>query len=267
MRWVSIMKNGEYYEKGITALFHRILSQYNVSAIPPPLVIDIGMNIGWFTLYSRAHGHHVASFDPNPVMFLRVCESLGHNSWYGDNSVTLWNYGLGAHTGVLNLTLGNNPGGSSFYEERLAKKFRRTLPVEVVTLDNIAKSQRWTDRKISLMKVDVEGYENYVFQGGQALIQNSNVGNILMENSIQNITVVSDMFEFLYTAGYRLKEILSVHGDPYLESWWDIFNPMLEERHNRYKDDGRNESDYLEKISRLAKITCNIWWQHESVKI
>lgn len=261
------MKNGEYYEKGITALFHRILSQYDVSTNPPPLVIDIGMNIGWFTLYSRAHGHHVASFDPNPVMFFRVCESLRHNSWYEDKSITLWNYGLGAHSGVLNLTLGNNPGGSSFHENRLAKRYRRTLPVEVVTLDGVAKSQGWMNRKISLMKVDVEGYENYVFQGGQALIYNSNVQNILMENSIQNITVVSDMVDFLYSAGYRLKEILSVHGDPYLESWWDTFNPMLEERHNKPKEGGGDHDDYLEKIGRLAKITCNIWWQHRSIML
>jgi FkbM family methyltransferase len=65
--------------------------------VRPPLVLDIGMNIGWFSLYSRAHGHDVASFEPNPTMFLRMCESLEYNNWKDDDgSVTLWNYGLGA---------------------------------------------------------------------------------------------------------------------------------------------------------------------------
>ena len=76
MRWVSIKKSGEYYEKGVTSIFHEILSTYDLTKEQPiaPLVIDIGMNIGWFSLYSRAHGHHVAAFEPNPVMFLRMCE-------------------------------------------------------------------------------------------------------------------------------------------------------------------------------------------------
>jgi len=74
MRWVSIMVKGNYYETGLTNLFKEILAKTE----SPGLVIDVGMNIGWFTLWSRAHGHKVASFDPNPVMHVRVCES---NRW------------------------------------------------------------------------------------------------------------------------------------------------------------------------------------------
>jgi len=53
MRYVHIMKQGEYYEKGLTQLFHELLSTYDTKVQPPPLVLDIGMNIGWFSLYSR----------------------------------------------------------------------------------------------------------------------------------------------------------------------------------------------------------------------
>ena len=71
-RWVHIMKTGEYYEKGLTQLFHQILTTYDSTEQPRPLMLDIGMNIGWFSLYSHAHGHDVAAFEPNPTMFLRV---------------------------------------------------------------------------------------------------------------------------------------------------------------------------------------------------
>lgn len=192
MRWVSIKDKGEYYETGVTSIFHEILSGYDVTKEETPLMIDIGMNIGWFSLYSRAHGHDVASFEPNPVMFLRMCESLEYNKWgeYGvnDNSVSLWKYGLGVNKGSFNLTLGNNPGGSSFFEDRLAKKFRKTIPVEVTTLDTVAISQGWLDRKISLMKVDVEGFEPYVFKGGKRLLNDGHVEHILMESSVTDIT-------------------------------------------------------------------------------
>ncbi|KAL7551451.1 hypothetical protein ACHAWF_015576 [Thalassiosira exigua] len=230
MRWVHIMQQGEYYERGLTRLFHRILSAYDSAADPPPLVLDVGMNIGWFSLYSRAHGHDVAAFEPNPLMFLRVCESLAYNGWDADGRVSLWNYGLDSKSGTLNLTLGKNPGGSSFHEDRLAPKFRRTIPVRVTTLDGVARKMGWLDRTISLAKVDVEGYEDHVFAGGTTLLRNGNVENVLMENSITDVAIAGGMADALYDAGYRVKQILTVNGDPYHEDWWPTFNPELERR-------------------------------------
>ena len=217
MRWVHIMKKGEYYETGVTAAFHTILGRYDSSVRPAPLVIDIGMNIGWFSLYSRAHGHDVAgervinsklvclvwsahfevlilqrsAFEPNKVMFLRVCESLQYNNWENDNTVSLWNYGLGAQAGSFNLTTGNNPGGSSFHEDRLAPKFRKKMTVEVATLDSVAIQEGWLDRQVSLLKVDVEGFENFVFEGGKRLIYNGNVENIFMVSYVSNVFTLS----------------------------------------------------------------------------
>ena len=130
----------------------------------------------------KAHGHDVAAFEPNPTLFLRVCESLIYNKWDNDRGVTLWNYGLGTTAGVFNLTLGKNPGGSSFHEDRLAPKFRKVLPVSVTALDTIAIQQGWLDRKVSLMKVDVEGFENYVFEGGKRLVYNGNVSKVAAIN-------------------------------------------------------------------------------------
>eukprot|EP00573_Skeletonema_grethae_P011983 CAMPEP_0201709174 /NCGR_PEP_ID=MMETSP0578-20130828/57958_1 /ASSEMBLY_ACC=CAM_ASM_000663 /TAXON_ID=267565 /ORGANISM="Skeletonema grethea, Strain CCMP 1804" /LENGTH=399 /DNA_ID=CAMNT_0048198127 /DNA_START=94 /DNA_END=1290 /DNA_ORIENTATION=- len=264
MRWVSIKLTGEYYEKGVTSIFHQILSTYDLTNKEenkqPPLVIDIGMNIGWFSLYSRAHGHDVAAFEPNPVMFLRMCESLEYNKWgsdndydSGSNSVSLWKYGLGIAKGSFNLTTGNNPGGSSFFEDRLAKKFRRTIPVDVTTLDTVALEQGWLDRTVSLMKVDVEGFEPYVFEGGKRLLREGRVENLFMESSVSDIAKVGEMVDLLYSAGFRMKGIYSVNGDPYHEDWWHTFNPVFEQIHG-----GSMESS--DQMEFLAKVTCNIWW-------
>lgn len=263
MRWVSIKQTGEYYEKGVTSMFHQILSTYDLTNTkekqqPPPLVIDIGMNIGWFSLYSRAHGHDVAAFEPNPVMFLRMCESLEYNKWGSGNddsgnSVSLWKYGLGVQKGSFNLTLGNNPGGSSFFEDRLTKKFRRTIPVEVTTLDTVAVTQGWLDRTVSLMKVDVEGFEPYVFEGGKKLLRDGRVENVFMESSVSDIAKVGEMVDLLYSAGFRMKGIYTVDGNPYHEDWWHTFNPVFEKRHG-----GSVESS--DQMKFLAKVTSNIWW-------
>jgi FkbM family methyltransferase len=98
---------------------------------------------------------------------------------------------------MMNLTTGNNPGSSSFIEERLAKKFRKSLPVQVVTVDSIAIQEGWfkdDSPPIYLMKVDVEGYEPIVFQGGMQLLQSGKVENILMENSVTDMRQVVDFF-------------------------------------------------------------------------
>lgn len=143
----------------------------------------------------------------------RKSESLEHNNWTQDvdRGVSLWNYGLGATPGTFNLTLGLNPGGSSFHGDRLAPKHRRTMPVSVTTLDAVASREGWLDRRISLVKVDVEGFENFVFEGGKGLVYRGNVENILMENSITNATIVGGMVDMLYDAGYRIMEIRTVY--------------------------------------------------------
>ncbi|KAL7512219.1 hypothetical protein ACHAXN_009156 [Cyclotella atomus] len=245
MRWVSIMDRGNYYETGITEQFHEILGNATVKG----LVLDIGMNIGWFTLYSRAHGHSVAAFEPNPVMHTRVCESLILNNWHRDGSVQIFPYGLGKEESMMNLTTGNNPGSSSFIEERLAKKFRKSLPVQVVTVDSIAIQEGWfkdDSPPIYLMKVDVEGYEPIVFQGGMQLLQSGKVENILMENS------VTDMRQ---KAGYKIKWVSSVNGQAYHPEAL----PQIEEELSKATV-GMELDGVGEALKFLVKVNCNLWW-------
>ena len=161
LRWNAIMQRGEYYETFITQQFRDVLW-----GRPRGIVIDVGMNIGWFTLYSRAMGHEVFGFDPNPIMHSRVCESLQLNQWWdgsdGDgggndrnstdnthsgyrSGVMTFAYGLGDQSGItLNLTMAKNPGASSFHQERLnAIKQRKHLEVPITTLDDVATQLGW----------------------------------------------------------------------------------------------------------------------------
>lgn len=192
------------------------------------------------------------SLTPGPP----TSESLAHNHWQEGRGFTLWNYGLGATPGTFNLTLGLNPGGSSFHMDRVAPKYRRPLPVRVATLDSLAVQEGWLNRNVSLVKVDVEGFENFVFEGGLTFFNQGKVDWILMENSITNITVVGRMFDILFAAGYRIREILSVNGDPYHQDWWHTFNPALAQRHHIRGD------IISDQLKFLAKGNCNVLWRH-----
>ena len=250
-RWGSIMVKGEYYETGITKQFKDALQGQ-----PKGLVIDVGMNIGWFSLLSRKLGHQVAGFEPNPVMHVRICESLALNDWGEDNSVRIFPYGLAEEDAMMNLTTGKNPGQSSFDETRLAPKFRKTLPVQVVTLDGVARQEGWLERNgpiIHLLKVDVEGYELHVFRGAKKLIQSSRVDNVLMESQFHDKEIVCEVVTLLVNAGYHLKMMSSFNGDPYHTEIHPAFNAAI---------NGRtiNLEQINSEIEFIAKVTSNLWW-------
>lgn len=261
MRWVSIMKKGNYYETGLTEVFKDILS--NVS---PGLVLDVGMNIGWFTLWSRSFGHSVASFEPNPVMHIRVCESLALNEWDKDNSVKIYPYGLANVEGVMNLTTGKNPGMSSFYEDRLAKRYRKSITVDVVKIDNVANQEGWLDMNASpihLIKIDVEGYENFVLKGGAALIRSKKASNIIIENSLLDKVQVLEMMNNIYLSGYQVHALLSVNGD-ILQVKMEDLNKEISLISSRNILVTHNAFIYNESTSPhihyLYTRTLNMWW-------
>ncbi|OEU15685.1 hypothetical protein FRACYDRAFT_240378 [Fragilariopsis cylindrus CCMP1102] len=262
-RWNSIMKKGTYYEIGLTNIFKEILNNTKTTtSTPAGLVLDVGMNIGWFTLWSRTHGHSVAAFEPNPIMHVRVCESLALNSWDTDGSVKIYPYGVANEERVMNLTMGKNPGGSSFYEDRLAKPFRKSIAVDVVKLDTVAEQEGWLDASgppIHLMKIDVEGYENFVVLGGMKVIQSGKVSNIIVENSITDEAQVVSFLNFIYQSGYQVHAFLSVNGDPMSNFQMEDVNrelSLIPSRESTYVYDQSNAPS----IRFLADHTLNMWW-------
>ena len=95
---------GKYYEKKLTIAFEEVLVDYHKErqrrqqellaseqndgstqavsgSTDPPHVIDVGGNIGWFSLVAMASGATVDTFEPNPVNVLRMCESVCLNGW------------------------------------------------------------------------------------------------------------------------------------------------------------------------------------------
>ena len=196
-------------------------------------------------------------------MHTRVCESLKLNSWHEDGSVKIFPYGLGDKEATLNLTTGNNPGGSSFYEDRLAKKYRKPLPVRVVTLDSIALQEGWLKDDaptIHLMKVDVEGYEPIVFKGGMTLVESGKVDNILMENSVTDLRQFVDFAVTVYQAGYKVKHISTVNGEPYhLEMLSDVQEELSKATL------GIDLGEVGDALKFLAKVTCNLLWTKRQI--
>jgi FkbM family methyltransferase len=147
-RW-DMYESGHYYEKALTRAFQQVLKeeQHKASSNSSPdssknilRVLDVGGNIGYFTLWSAVNGPGVIvdTFEPNPKNRLRLCESLHLNQWHseyddtmnhGDPSqvsmVNLYEYGVGKEEGMFHFIEHPNPGQGKFGKRQQPKAQRR----------------------------------------------------------------------------------------------------------------------------------------------
>jgi Methyltransferase FkbM domain len=216
VRW-KIMKSGVYYEKTLESIWRHVLK----ASPPQSRVLDVGANIGYFTLVSMAaaaaNGVIVDAFEPNPVNLLRTCESLVLNNWtrtvsMGNNQeddssssssspgVHLHPVGVSDTNAILPFVTNRvNPGGSLFVSnlQEVADLVKNTTwhyhhgtNKSVITLDAFAASRGWIGPKaveppphIAILKVDVEALEHKVIIGATRLLQSHLVKNVFMEVS------------------------------------------------------------------------------------
>jgi FkbM family methyltransferase len=118
------------------------------------LVIDIGANIGNISQALISAGHQVVAFEPQPEVF----ELLELNC----PKATTYNVGLGSQSATMQMpkldySKRGNYGGVSIGSGI-------GLDVEIKTLDS------FNFENISLIKIDVEGFEEQVLLGGKQTI-------------------------------------------------------------------------------------------------
>ncbi len=221
VRYGPIYNNGNYYEGEVIRRFEYILNEnknafdYN-STKTLPLVIDIGGNIGFYTLLSAAWKHAVLTFEINPANLVRICESLhlNNNNEHGFSelshsmAVRIHQQGVSDITGKeLRVVVPRNPGQTkldgSRHRKDLGAASERVFSTRTVTLDDFATQRGWFDRTdtiFSLLKIDTEGHELQIVMGAQRFIQSRRAKNILLEYRIH----CRKAMDLLFDSGYVL---------------------------------------------------------------
>jgi FkbM family methyltransferase len=213
VRW-RIMEEGKYYEDEVHKNFVSILDDKS----PASYVLDVGANIGYYTLLSASLGHNVIAFEPNPANVLRLCDSLRLNDFLDNNNNTpeihiFQNAVADVHGEEMMLHSPRNPGQAFLraIEKGQDEETKDTHKAKttVVMLDKVAEEQGWftlPDFKIKLMKVDVEGKEPQVFLGAPKLLKSGIVEHILMEGRRFGRPNIQESFAVLFDAGYTIKD-------------------------------------------------------------
>jgi FkbM family methyltransferase len=213
VRATSFQK-GRYYESDLTKVIQKAFDKKSGQE-GEAIFLDVGGNIGWFSLLAKAHGASQAYvFEPNPANIVRICESLTLNGW--KDSVDLMMMGVSDEVGTKALykTSAKNPGSFSF-DQRRANKYNHGAAEEVgefqmITLDSFAEEMGWFETKTSIafFKLDVEGFEPQIIKGAQKLFESGIVELFAMEmkrqKSVHSPEAKRMMTKVIIESGYEL---------------------------------------------------------------
>lgn len=190
---------------------------------PSLTFLDIGANIGAFTLEMAKLGRKTISVEPLIDNIKRLCCSV-HKGKLGDLVTIIANAISSRH---MQVTLGkdlNNVGGTFVNQENPVKKAQIVMngeyanPVNTILLDDILGLPEKPSRVV--IKMDVEGYEHFVLEGGTYFFKQVFVKAVFMEWTYSNNPSIRDsIIKFMVNRDF-LPHALSMQ-DSLLESSYD----------------------------------------------
>ena len=173
------------------------------------LYLDIGANVGTTSLPVAIHNKNIEvhAFEPNPKIFqsLEINKSLNNC----DNLI-LHKVAVGLKKEKLPLFVTSkekaNFGNSSFQKNTTIID-PKTIDVEVIRIDDFFNDIK---KPVSLIKIDVEGFEWQVIEGAKNIIKNHGPTIIFEHNDKflnDPIKIKSELEQFFLSNGYEVFEI------------------------------------------------------------
>jgi FkbM family methyltransferase len=155
------------------------------------LFIDVGANVGTYTLWAAEHGAEVIALEPAADTFALLRENIALNRY----QVTALQVAAGDHCGTARFTAGLDAGNS------LAADGLAVTPL--VTIDSLI-----GDRSVAGMKVDVEGFELDVLRGATRALAEHRIALLQIEWNYASLLATGQdrrpAAELLAGYGYRL---------------------------------------------------------------
>ena len=137
------------------------------------LVVDIGMNVGWYTALSAAHGKNVLAFEPNPAPMAFGKKTVELNGW--GPRVQIINGGLSLDRAPLYVEARLQNAGSRS-AERSPGGFN-SVRVPSHRLDDVIHE----GAQICFLKADCQGCEGQAFLSGSKLLGAGNIKVVMLE--------------------------------------------------------------------------------------
>lgn len=139
------------------------------------LFVDVGANMGYFTLLWAGLGAgEVVAVEPAARNIALLAENIARNGLSG--RVQLVPKAAGDHDGVAGFRIG--PTEQTGWGGIAAEGIPPDLTVPSIRLDHALGA-----REIAVMKIDVEGSEDMVLRGCEALLRGRHIGRVYFEQN------------------------------------------------------------------------------------
>jgi FkbM family methyltransferase len=161
----SFKKNSEIWEKKSLNYFYNLIDKNNKVNI-----VDIGANVGLYSLYAKfLPNSQFYSYEPYKFTYDLLNDNIELNNI---TNVQTYNIGLSDKKGktILNVCLSQD-GLNTMGANPLRFNDIHQVEVEINTLDNIFYNN---NIKVDFIKIDTEGWEYNILQGGEKTIKNIN---------------------------------------------------------------------------------------------
>ncbi len=172
-------------------------------------IIDVGANEGQFAFMARYcwNQAQIDCFEPDIGALSQLQKN--HSS---DDRIKSYNCAIGSEPGELLLNLGETSAQNSLLHE-YGKTTKGSIVVPIKTLDEI---YGVSELGISLLKIDVQGYELEVLKGASDLLKRTNF--VLLEVSLADLfqdgVEIDTIWQFMKNSGYTYHSIIDQYRDP-----------------------------------------------------
>jgi len=136
------------------------------------LFVDVGANIGSYTILASALDAKIISFEPVPETFEALLDNLHLNRLAA--SVEARHQAVGRHEGEIEMVADQDTTNQALVPG--ARYSGKTIRVPMVTLDEALHG-----RVPKLVKIDVEGFESEVLAGARATLQSPSLRGLIIE--------------------------------------------------------------------------------------
>lgn len=156
-------------------------------------VIDVGANLGIYTLHALKLGCKVYSYEPTPSTYDLLNQNIKVNGFLESKRAFTFNYAVGDREKTVKFSICQGISGHNHISGQ--EETSNTIDVPVVSLD-----QQHQGEKIDFIKIDIEGSEYEAFKGMKNIIEHNPQIMILMEFAP----------EYIKRAGYEPQELLNL---------------------------------------------------------
>ena len=231
------------FEHGEWEPVNLMLAQILCEGIEKPLVLDIGANLGAFSVPLAQkllpNGGLVYAFEPQRVVFYQLCANIFLNRL---DCCLAYNWGIGDQEGELELP-DNNYDSSNLGAYSLVKEYQEFMnlqqpsaealkhKVPIRTLDSFK-----FPRKVNFIKIDVEGMEIQVLKGAAKLLKDSDYPPIILEiwgcHWFQEQR--KELIDYIEVLGYELLYYNGTDAIAQHKKSSRYFNFVLDEKTNKF---------------------------------